>query len=199
MLMHPSRARAVELIETLGLGAAVLGERADSCDYALLAALPSAAGVEESLAAWMLVRLPADISPARQRRWREALILSNDESDMLAAILAIRPRIVGTWVDGDRALRKRLAAAPGFAGAMAILRAERHPVAVTVDADLPGLRAEGIQPAPFVTGDDLVAMGMRPGPAFRPMLDRAYDMQLNGGFSGRDTALASVREWLGRA
>ena len=199
MLMHPSRARAVELIETLGLGAAVLGERADSCDYSLLAALPSAAGVEESLAAWMLVRLPADTSPARQRRWREALILSNGESDMLAAILAIRPRIVGTWIDGDRALRKRLAAAPGFVGAMAILRAERHPVAVTVDADLPGLRAEGIQPAPFVTGDDLVAMGMRPGPAFRPMLDRAYDMQLNGGFSGRDTALASVREWLGRA
>ena len=195
MLLHPSRARAVELIETLGLGVAVLGESAPSCDYATLAALPATAGVEESLAAWMLGRLPADVSPARQRRWREALMLSNDESELLAAILTLRPRIVSTWTGGDRAVRKRLAAALGFAGAMAMLRSEGHPVAATVDADLPALRAEGIQPGPFVTGDDLVAMGMRPGPAFRPMLDRAYDLQLNGGFSDRDAALAVVREW----
>jgi hypothetical protein len=78
---------------------------------------------------------------------------------------------------------------------MAILRAEHHPVVAAVDADLPALHAEGIQPAPLVTGDDLVAMGMCPGPAFRPMLDRAYDLQLNGGFSDRDAALATVREW----
>jgi poly(A) polymerase len=195
MLLHPSRARAVDLIESLGLAPSVLGESAPAGDHALLRALPVAAGFAESLAAWMLGRLASDTSPARQRRWREALILSNDESALLAAILSLRPRITGTWVGGDRAVRKRLAAAPGFAGAMAILRAEHHPVVVTVDADLPALRAEGIQPAPMVTGDDLVAMGMSPGPAFRPMLDRAYDLQLNGGFSDRDAALAVVREW----
>jgi poly(A) polymerase len=195
MLLHSSRARAVDLIESLGLAPSVLGESAPAGDHALLRALPVTAGFAESLAAWMLGRLASDTSPARQRRWREALILSNEESDLLAAILSLRPRIAGTWVGGDRAVRKRLAAAPGFAGAMAILRAEHHPVVVTVDADLPALRAEGIQPAPMVTGDDLVAMGMSPGPAFRPMLDRAYDLQLNGGFSDRDAALATVREW----
>jgi poly(A) polymerase len=195
MLLHSSRARAVDLIESLGLAPSVLGESAPAGDHALLRALPVTAGFAESLAAWMLGRLASDTSPARQRRWREALILSNEESDLLAAILSLRPRIAGTWVGGDRAVRKRLAAAPGFAGAMAILRAEHHPVAAAVDADLPALRAEGIQPAPMVTGDDLVAMGMSPGPAFRPMLDRAYDLQLNGGFSDRDAALAAVREW----
>ena len=195
MLLHPSRARAVDLIELLGLAPSVLGESSPAGDHALLRALPVAAGFAESLAAWMLGRLASDISPARQRRWREALILSNDESDLLAAILSLRPRITGTWVGGDRSVRKRLAAAPGFVGAMAILRAEHHPVVATVDADLPALHAEGIQPAPLVTGDDLVAMGMSPGPAFRPMLDRAYDLQLNGGFSDRDAALATVREW----
>jgi poly(A) polymerase len=195
MLLHSSRARAVDLIESLGLAPSVLGESAPTGDHALLRALPVTAGFAESLAAWMLGRLASDTSPARQRRWREALILSNDESDLLAAILILRPCITGTWVGGDRAVRKRLAAAPGFAGAMAILRAEHHPVVATVDADLPALRAEGIQPAPLVTGDDLVAMGMCPGPAFRPMLDRAYDLQLIGGFSDRDAALAVVREW----
>jgi poly(A) polymerase len=195
MLLHSSRARAVDLIESLGLAPSVLGESAPAGDHALLRALPVTAGFAESLAAWMLGRLASDTSPARQRRWREALILSNEESDLLAAILSLRPRIAGTWVGGDRAVRKRLAAAPGFAGAMAILRAEHHPVVAAVDADLPALRAEGIQPAPMVTGDDLVAMGMSPGPAFRPMLDRAYDLQLNGGFSDRDAALAVVREW----
>jgi poly(A) polymerase len=195
MLLHPSRARAVDLMESLGLAPSVLGESSPAGDHALLRALPVAAGFAESLAAWMLGRLASDTSPARQRRWREALILSNDESALLAAILSLRPRITGTWVGGDRAVRKRLAAAPGFAGAMAILRAEHHPVVAAVDADLPVLHAEGIQPAPLVTGDDLVAMGMCPGPAFRPMLDRAYDLQLNGGFSDRDAALATVREW----
>ena len=195
MLLHSSRARAVDLIESLGLAPSVLGESAPAGDHALLRALPVTAGFAESLAAWMLGRVASDTSPARQRRWREALILSNDESDLLAAILSLRPRIAGTWVGGDRAVRKRLAAAPGFAGAMAILRAEHRPVVATVDADLPALHAEGIQPAPLVTGDDLVAMGMCPGPAFRPMLDRAYDLQLNGGFSDRDAALAVVREW----
>jgi hypothetical protein len=47
-----------------------------------------------------------------------------------------------------------------------------------------------------VTGDDLVALGMRPGPQFRPMLDRAYDLQLNGALTDRDAALAAVRGWL---
>ena len=195
MLLHPSRAHAVELIETLGLGPAVLGEPADSCNYGLLKALPPNAGVEESLAAWMLSRLSADTSSARQRRWRDALILSNDESDLLASILSVRPRIQSMWIGGDRAVRKRLAATPGFTGALAILRAENHPVVATVDADLPALRVEGLQPVPFVNGDDLVAMGMCPGPAFRPLLDRAYDMQLNGLFLSREAALAAVREW----
>jgi poly(A) polymerase len=62
-----------------------------------------------------------------------------------------------------------------------------------VTADLPELEREGLRPAPFVTGDDLVALGMRPGPAFRPLLDRAYDLQLNGAVADREAALAAVR------
>lgn len=210
MLAHPTRARAVELMESLGLGAPVLAERAERVDHARVAGLAPGAGVEEALAAWMLGRSTgtadapscagdrphADVSPARQRRWRDALVLSNDESEGVAAILAMRPRIIERWPDGDAAARKRMASGPGFAGALAVLRAEGNPVVAAVDGDLPALRAQGLAPTPFVTGDDLVAMGMRPGPEFRPMLDRAYDLQLNGALADRDAALAAVRGWL---
>lgn len=210
MLAHPSRARAVELVESLALGASVLAERAERVDHARVAGLAPGAGVEEALAAWMLGRSTAaadapscagdrphaDVSPARQRRWRDALVLSNDESDGVAAILAMRPRIIERWPGGDAAARKRMASGPGFAGALAVLRAECNPVVAAVDGDLPALRAQGLAPTPFVTGDDLVALGMRPGPEFRPMLDRAYDLQLNGALADRDAALAAVRGWL---
>ena len=210
MLAHPTRARAVELVESLGLGASVLAERAERVDHARVAGLAPGAGVEEALAAWMLGRSTgtadapscpgdrphADVSPARQRRWRDALVLSNDESEGVAAILAMRPRIIERWPDGDAAARKRMASGPGFTGALAALRTEANPVVGAVDRDLPALRAQGLAPAPFVTGDDLVALGMRPGPEFRPMLDRAYDLQLNGALPDRDAALAAVRGWL---
>jgi poly(A) polymerase len=197
MLVHPTRARAVELVESLGLGPSVLLVPEAATDRSLLAALAPGAGFEESLAAWMLGRPGAegasDVSAARQRRWRDALVLSNGESDLLAAILANVPRIPASWTQADRAGRKRLAASDGFRGALALLRAAGHPIAAAVTADLPELEREGLRPAPFVTGDDLVALGMRPGPAFRPLLDRAYDLQLNGAVADREAALAAVR------
>jgi hypothetical protein len=115
----------------------------------------------------------------------------------MAAALALRTRIPAEWPAGDAACRKRLAAAPGFGAAMELLRAEGWPGAAAVDAALPALAAEGLAPAPFVTGDDLVALGQAPGPAFRPLLNRAYDAQLNGTFADRGAALRAVRAWLG--
>ena len=200
MLSHPTRARAASLVEDLGLAAAVLLEPPAVPDLSILAALPPGAGLEESLAAWMLGRPGPgggpDLSAARQRAWRDALVLSNGESDLLAAILLQLRRIPSEWPSADRAGRKRLAAAAGFRGALAILRAAGNPAADAVAADLPPLEAEGLSPAPFVTGDDLVALGMSPGPAFRPLLDRAYDLQLNGTVRDRAAALVAVRSWI---
>ena len=196
MLAHPTRAEAVRLVERLGLARSVLGENGGPTDLSLLSGLPAGASVEESLAAWMLGRPPSDGSPVRQARWRDALVLSNSESDGLAAILRMRPRIAAEWKGADAAGRKRMAAAPGFEGALVLLQVEGRPEAADAARDLPALRAAGLAPPPFVTGDDLVALGMRPGPSFRPLLDRAYDLQLNGVVADREAALAAVRTWL---
>ena len=57
------------------------------------------------------------------------------------------------------------------------------------------LTQEELKPAPLLTGADLIALGMTPGPRFRELLASAEDAQLNGRIVSREQALA----WLGLA
>ncbi|HEV2424610.1 MAG TPA: CCA tRNA nucleotidyltransferase [Terriglobia bacterium] len=57
--------------------------------------------------------------------------------------------------------------------------------------------AEVIRPQPLVTGHDLIAVGYKPGPAFKPMLDAVRDAQLEGRVSSPAEGLALVRESFG--
>jgi len=54
-------------------------------------------------------------------------------------------------------------------------------------------RPEEIRPARLVTGDDLIALGLRPGPAFRAILDAVEEAQLNGRIRTREEALQLAR------
>jgi poly(A) polymerase len=47
----------------------------------------------------------------------------------------------------------------------------------------------GLAPEPVVTGDDLIAAGFRPGPAFRRILEGVYDAQLEGRVRDRGSGL----------
>ncbi len=49
-----------------------------------------------------------------------------------------------------------------------------------------------IRPTPLLTGDDLIALGLRPGPDFRRMLTMIEDAQLDGSIQTREDALALV-------
>ena len=53
---------------------------------------------------------------------------------------------------------------------------------------------EHIRPTPLITGDDLVALGYRPGPEFRTMLNLIEDGQLEGAINSREEALAILSE-----
>ena len=48
-------------------------------------------------------------------------------------------------------------------------------------------------PPPLVNGDDLIALGYKPGPLFKTMLSWAYDEQLEGKLTTREEAIAAVR------
>jgi poly(A) polymerase len=53
---------------------------------------------------------------------------------------------------------------------------------------------EPIIPPPLVRGEDLIALGLRPGPKFGEILEAVETRQLEGGLRDRDEALAWVRK-----
>lgn len=58
---------------------------------------------------------------------------------------------------------------------------------------------EQIRPMPLITGDDLIALGYRPGPDFRRILTAVEDAQLEGGIHTREAALALVADQFPRS
>ncbi len=54
-----------------------------------------------------------------------------------------------------------------------------------------------VRPTLFVTGDDLIAAGYRPGEKFKEMLAAAEDAQLEGRIGNKDEGMALVREKFG--
>lgn len=56
---------------------------------------------------------------------------------------------------------------------------------------------EPLIPPPLVTGRDLIAMGLRPGPRFSEILEAVQSRQLEGGLANAEEALAFVREEFG--
>ncbi|MEE9211811.1 MAG: CCA tRNA nucleotidyltransferase [Phycisphaeraceae bacterium] len=215
----PARpATAIRLMQRLRLDSAVLNEDHAAVKIPTTAALRAKRGNPISyatvLAAWMLDRHvfhdeKADTAaverfvegpmPAVVRRWRRSLCLSNDDRDALRAILTHLPRALA-WSSQGVALRKRLLATPCWPQVFALLCAERHRPGVTalagrIDREAKALFAEGVAPPPLANGDDLIAMGHKPGPEFRRLLDAVYDAQLEGRIRSRQDAL----RWLQQA
>lgn len=52
---------------------------------------------------------------------------------------------------------------------------------------------EVLDPPPLVTGDDLIRLGWRPGPEFRPLLDQVRDAQLNGDITTKADGIELAR------
>jgi poly(A) polymerase len=53
---------------------------------------------------------------------------------------------------------------------------------------------EQVRPPRLITGEDLIELGLRPGPAFREILDSVEEAQLNGTLKSRQGALKYVRQ-----
>ena len=51
-------------------------------------------------------------------------------------------------------------------------------------------------PAPLVTGDNLIAQGVRPGRHFAALLEHLRDEQLDGRLANQADALVEARRWL---
>lgn len=198
MLLHPRRAEAVALLRDLALDGPSLGEACQP-DHAVatVAALPHDAAVPLCLAAWAIDRHTFPDRDALVPRWRSALCLSNDESDALKDTLSIWSQLNTDWPTWTVAQRKRLAARSCFRwshllqGQTSPADAQRVQTVVTHLAQTPS----GIAPPPWVNGDDLIALGMKPGKAFKVLLDRLYDEQLEDRLTSREQGLELAKAW----
>ena len=55
-------------------------------------------------------------------------------------------------------------------------------------------RKEELKPKPLLTGNDLLEFGMKPGPGMKPILEEAYDLQLEHRFRTKEEARSWGRE-----
>ena len=53
---------------------------------------------------------------------------------------------------------------------------------------------EELKPKPLVSGHDLIALGMKPGPSMKPVLEELYELQLEGTHKTREEALAWAKQ-----
>lgn len=203
MLSHPSRARALELMGELGLlpylwpGADWPEDRARRA-AAVLAELPPDAGLVPGMAA-----LLHEASPAEVQAIGRGLRCSNREIDDIAWLVRRQGRLARTQ-DLPLADFKRLAAHPQFTNLRnlhkAVCMAYRQPLDGYEAAErlIRQIPPEQIAPPPLVTGDDLIGLGLRPGPEFKGLLDELYTAQLNNELPDRAGALDKLGEILSR-
>jgi poly(A) polymerase len=206
ILLHPSRARAIELLTDLQLDAPILEEPGSQKPVRLLSNLPQHAGFACALAAWLVDRLtplnaepmwPTDIALGQHiPKLRRALCLSNEETDAARGALAIVRALASEWSTLPVAKQKRVASRAGYSDAVTLLRAWSPERADVIERDVHELSMDGIGlgPTPLVSGDDLVAAGWKPGPRFKGVLEAVYDAQLEG----KVRSLAEGMELAGR-
>ena len=131
------------------------------------------------------------------RAMRQALKISNDElGDMLQTLEGAAMLLCGEL---RPARYKRFAVRTTAADSRRLLHAladlgQHQELVATVLAELDQLHGTVVAPEPFVTGDDLKAIGLKPGPAFKGILEAVYDAQLEDRIANKQQALKLAQE-----
>jgi poly(A) polymerase len=214
MLVHPRRARAVGLAQGLDLLTVILPELAPVC------ATAGRPGAEDR---WQVTRemldcleIPrfelalaallheiaydgsADAAAALVEQICRRLKLSNQESHDVSWLVGHRDALHGA--NTFRLCRlKRLLAEPLIHELLALETAHAHAAGESL-ADVEFCQnylcttpMEEINPPPLITGDDLKALGIEPGPQYKEILEKVRDAQLDGLITTREEALELVR------
>jgi len=206
MLTSSKPAPAAGLMQSLMLDGPTLGESHRDTPLRALNSLGAGGEYALYLATWMLDRHEASGSLAEASAfvqggskkvlstWRKALCLSNQDRDGLRQMLSLLP-LAHNWPELGVAKRKRLLASSGWPGAFELVRAV-GPVEVVqqIEAEAAPLIDQGVAPQRWVTGDNLIEMGIEPGPEMGELLEQVYDAQLDGRVGSREEALAWVKD-----
>ncbi len=139
-------------------------------------------------------RIGAQMSEGIGKRLR----FSNDQIERICWL--VRTHLLFKDVPNMRPARlRRFLSEPGFDEALALHHADclaSHGLLDRHAFCLHALQAYGkepLRPPPLLTGHDLIALGHKPGPAFKTILEAAETEQLEGRLSDREAALGWVR------
>ncbi len=201
MLSHPARTRAWHLLGETGLRPYLWPEAAWPADELetierLLARLPAAAPFEPALAVLLAARAATEIE-----RIARALTLSNEQRETVQWLVAHQADLDDPARPTLAAL-KRLLAHPAVSQLITLSHArygeqgERSARAQALAARIAGIPPDQIQPAPLVTGDDLLGRNIPRGRIYGEVLDELYTRQLNEQLLTRDQALTALDELL---
>lgn len=194
MLVEPGRVRAVELLLESNLAAFVLPEILPNSpdDKKMLDESLAVLGrlAEPNFPFALATLLHKQVSPEAAasicRRWK----LSNEETDRVVWLLRHRDSLADAKSLRWSRLQPILIAA-GIGDLLAFLEAV-SPAAAESAAfcrEKLNLPSETLDPPPFVTGDDLIALGIPQGPQYRVLLEEIRDMQLDEKLKNREDAL----------
>ena len=204
MLVHRNRRRAVELCRETGLLDVVIPhwsseEPAAEATLQLLEEL-----VEPSFGLALAVLLRSIPNPDQKSRKAppEAhtvrghclrLKLSTEEIESCLWLHARQGDLERVAAMSDAEL-KRLLAHPlsgelqKWFAAQAALDEQKAVALAVLKTRSSGWSREEIDPPPFVTGQDILAMGLKPGPRLKELLDAVRTAQLNGEVASTDAA-----------
>jgi poly(A) polymerase len=191
---HPRRVAGAGLVESLGLDAAVFAEPHTAGPLIRLGAMEHGRPVGALLAAWRRDR--ADRAGGAGH-WVEALMLSNREASDLESTCGLAAWMGVGFAEAAVADRRLTLASPLTPSALEIVGVESPGRAQEIRSWMAPYLAGvgGLAPARWVTGGDLIAAGLRPGPGMGVILDRVYRAQLEGSVSDAGAALAQAVAW----
>ncbi len=201
ILLHPDRAKGVQLLDEVGLLKAVMHkagvtwrEPAGGDDWSIT--LDVLAQLHEPSFPLTLAALVHRLLPGEITKLAVNLKLSNAESRRAAWLVINFQQLLAakslTWPQ-----LQRLLVDEGSAELLALAEA----IVQSTKADSSGVEycrfklnvpPEELNPAPLLTGDDLVAHGIRPGPDFQLLLQAVRDAQLDGVISTKPQSLEFV-------
>lgn len=191
LLSAPHWFWGLQILQRCGLAKKVWPEVADA-NLGPLKNFPSFVSWENTFAGVMLVAQKAQIVETRLREWKASKDSLRRVIEQLACTALI---MVPTTT---RAQRLRAFGSTYYADILVLVggllahQNEGHKLAQWLKDYLNVTGPEGVLPKPLLNGQDLIALGMDPGPQMGISLNRVYDAQLEGKLTTREEALAHI-------
>ncbi len=201
ILQHPERSRGTQLLLETGLLRPLLpslAEMAEQDEPAWRRLLDELQNLEtDSVAVAFAAIFSSTQNPKLVRKTCRCFRFTNKETDRAAWLVenlhTLDQADTLAWPQLQRLLVHD--ATNDLLALATAIHGPQHPAILTC-RDRLALPLEKLNPEPLLTGDDLVAHGLRPGRHFAQLLDRVRDAQLEEKISDRTQALALVDQWL---